>query len=384
MATMAALPKVGDIVEIDNLGSIHYATNRSKRMRALGYDEPFANNAKVKMWVEKVGEHALDAETEGGFYFPKIVKKVEDFLALFATYPNKWRVVEYTDHITTTVHGTSQYRTFDLRNLDHEDDDESYGLYGVNEKYLLPSHRHSLRSARDMGRLPKWATKGTKGTKGTMGTMGSMSMPYGDKTAVATMALSGQASKLLAKAKSGFKGAKSTMSDRYWKDADTNIGDNLSRQHSNWADVHKQHAVEWAAALDNLTKDLKAADAKLKKARALPEDDPKREKKAEQAKSAVEKVVRKMDRWLDEHDSSPYQKAKQMFEVFKLGGTDAATKLAKVEKAADKAVADLANTYAQKTDKAVEVAQKAIVAAVKAAIAAGWAAEGLADRNVYA
>ena len=225
---------------------------------------------------------------------------------------------------------------------------------------------------------------------GSIGTMRSMRTAtcthgmYSDRTAVPTMALSGQATKLLAKAKSGFNVAKSSLSDRYWKDADTNIGDNLSRQHSTWADVHKQHAVEWAAALDNLTKDLKAADAKLKKAKALPEDDPKREKKVEQAESAVEKVIRKMDRWLDEHDSSPYQKAKQMFEVFKLGGTDAATKLAKVEKAADKAVADLANKYAQKTDKAIEVAQKAIVDAVKGAIAAGWAAEGLADRSVYA
>ena len=165
MATMAALPKVGDVVTIDNWQKIFQMMNFPKGTAASKLLFPF-----VQMSVEKLELHALRAQHS--FNRPKSFKSYEEFLALFATYPNKWRVVEYTDHITTTVHGTSQYRTFDLHNLEHEDDDQSYGLFGINETFLLPSHQHSLRSARGI-------------PKGTMGTMGSMSMPYGDKVLAA-------------------------------------------------------------------------------------------------------------------------------------------------------------------------------------------------------
>jgi hypothetical protein len=247
---------------------------------------------------------------------------------------------------------------------------------------------------------PALASQGS--VRETMGTMGSHGGPYFDMTwrpaagtmgrptmgtygkgTCGTMAIAGQASKLLAKAKSVGRGAKSAVGDQYWKSVSEKVGDNLKSQHTNFIEQHKAHAKEWAAELNNLIQDLKAAQSALAKAEGLPNEDPKKEKKVKAAEEKQEKVLAKMDKWLESHDDQPREKIAQMFEPFELGGVKAEKKLEKLDKAVHKAMDDLEGKYTPITYKAVTEAQKIIADAVKAAVALGWPAKGLSNRAQY-
>lgn len=243
---------------------------------------------------------------------------------------------------------------------------------------------YERNSWRDFSRPSKRTSMGTMAymDRPTMG-MGRPTMGTYGKGTCGTMAIAGQASKLLAKAKAGYKGAKSAVGDQYWKGVAEKVGDNLKSQHTNFIEEHKAHAKEWAAALDNLTKDLKAALAALQKAEALDNDDPKKEKKVKAAEDKRDKVLAKMDKWLESHDDQPREKIGQMFEPFQLGGVKADKKLEKLDKAVHKAMDDLEGKYTPITYKAVEEAQKIIADAVKAAVAQGWKAASLSNRTAY-
>jgi hypothetical protein len=276
-----------------------------------------------------------------------------------------------------------------------EDDDRASDVIGrlaelydknKNRDFKRPSGTMAYMDRPTMGRHSMGTMgKPTMGSMGrqSMGTMGRPTMGTYGKGTCGTMAIAGQASKLLAKAKAGYKGAKSAVGDQYWKGVSEKVGDNLKSQHTNFIEEHKAHAKEWAAALDNLTKDLKAALAALQKAEGLDNDDPKKEKKVKAAEDKRDKVLAKMDKWLDSHDDQPREKIGQMFEPFQLGGVKADKKLDKLDKAVHKAIDDLEGKYGPATAKAVKEAQEIIADAVKAAVAQGWKAGSLSNRTAY-
>lgn len=250
-----------------------------------------------------------------------------------------------------------------------EDDERASDVIGrLAELYDMNKNRDFSRPSKRTGTMAYM-------DRPTMGTYG--------KGTCGTMAIAGQASKLLAKAKAGYKGAKSAVGDQYWKGVSEKVGDNLKSQHTNFIEEHKAHAKEWAAALDNLTKDLKAALAALQKAEGLPNEDPKKDKKVRAAEDKCEKVLAKMDKWLESHDDQPREKIGQMFEPFQLGGVNADKKLEKLDKAVHKAMDALEGKYGPATVKAVKEAQKIIADAIKAAVAQGWKAESLSNRTAY-
>lgn len=209
-----------------------------------------------------------------------------------------------------------------------------------------------------------------------------MSTPTMGRSTCGTGAVAGQALKLKAAAKAKALEAKRALGDRYWKAAADDVGSNLASQHANWVDEHRAHVQQWAAAINNIVKDLKSAKAKAAKMKALP-DDEKKEKKVEQADNAVDKAKDRLDKWLDEHDSQPYEKVAQMYAKFELGGLEASKRIEKLDKAVHRARDDLKAKYEKRRTSAIADAQKIIVVAVKAAIAEGWEAEGLANRKAY-
>ena len=200
-----------------------------------------------------------------------------------------------------------------------EDEERVYDvLGGLAELYEKNKHRDFSRPVKrtSMGTMaymdrPTMRTMG----KPTMGSMGRPTMGTYGKGTCGTMAVAGQASKLLAKAKTGYKNAKSAVGDQYWKGVTEKVGDNLKSQHGNFIEQHKAHAREWAAALDNLTKDLKAALSALQKAEGLDNEDPKKEKKVSAAENKRDKVLAKMDKWLESHDDQPREKIGRSAEV---------------------------------------------------------------------
>lgn len=192
---------------------------------------------------------------------------------------------------------------------------------------------------------------------------------------MATSAIAGRIGQGVAAGLSGLKGAKKKLGDQYWKSVDTNIKENLRKQHANWAERHKAHINTWAAELKNLTRDLDAAYAQKKRAST--------QSKIESADAAIERAHAAMDRWLVKYKNDPLAAAEAMFTDFTLGGLGAADKLKKVEQAAAAAIASLENTYAAKTADAVKDAQKNLIAAVKAAMAKGWEAKNLKNIKEY-
>ena len=62
---------------------------------------------------------------------------------------------------------------------------------------------------------------------------------------MATSAIAGRIGQGVASGLSGLKGAKK-LGDQYWKSVDTNIKENLRKQHANWAEGHKAHINTWA------------------------------------------------------------------------------------------------------------------------------------------
>jgi hypothetical protein len=200
---------------------------------------------------------------------------------------------------------------------------------------------------------------------------------------MATSAIAGRIGQGVAAGLSGLKGAKKMLGDQYWKSVDTNIKENVRKQHANWAERHKAHINTWTAELKNLTKDLDAAYAQKKRASARPESDKKRQSKIDSADTAIERAHAAMDRWLVKYNNDPLAAAEAMFADFTLGGIGAADKLKKVEQAAADAIASLENKYAAKTATALNDAQKNLKAAVKAAMAKGWKAENLKNIREY-
>lgn len=200
---------------------------------------------------------------------------------------------------------------------------------------------------------------------------------------VATRAIAGRIGQGVAAGLSGLKGAKKKLGDQYWKSVDTNIKENLRKQHANSLERHTAHINTWAAELKNLTKDLDAANAQKKRASARPDSDKKKQSKIESADAAIERANAAMDRWLAKHGNDPLAAAEAMFAKFNLGGLGAVDKLKKVEQAAAAAIASLKNTYATKTADAVKDAQKNLRAAVNAAMAKGWMAQNLKNSKEY-
>lgn len=213
--------------------------------------------------------------------------------------------------------------------------------------------------------------------------MGRLSMGTKGRGTCGTGAIAGQASKGLAWVKAKGRGAKSAIGDAYWKSVTDKVGDNLKSQHSNFLEEHKSHAKQWAADLENLTKDLKAALTALQKAEGLDNEDPKKDKKVKAAEDKRDKVLAKMDRWLESHDDAPREKIAQMYEPFRLGGVDAAKKLEKLDGAVHKAIHDLEGKYTPLTYKAADEAKKILTDAIKAAVALGWEATSLSNRKAY-
>ena len=288
--------------------------------------------------------------------------------------PDQHKAMMYNDRVSMAtmsrhrpmVHSTGQMVKMDGRRYDR------YVVIGMHNDNTVDIR--DLDSGKVMRNVPRNKLHAVRKTKTTRHTRG--------RSTCGTGALAGQGSKLLAGIASKAKGAKAAVGDMYWKSADTKITENLKSQHSNFVEQHKSHAKEWAADLNNLVKDLQSALAELAKAEKLNNDDPKREKKIDAAKSKRDKVFGKMDSWLDKHDDAPREKIAQMFD-FKLGGAKAEKRLERVDQAVHSAMDALKGTYASKTASAIADAQKIISGAVAAAVKLGWEAKSLSNRQEY-